>query len=557
MRVTSASRIAVNLAIILLVFTGSELSLGQIPLSGNLSGTLEDTVYSVIDDVYISSADTLFILPGAELRFSADVLFTIDGRLVAEGVEGDSVFFIPDVEGENWGGLDFTDDSHYNSHIYYCHIEGSNSSGIFIDDRSSVHLRHSLIVNNSNEGSYLGGGIYWVSIWTNHTLEYCTISSNENNGLYISGQANVIPRNCVISGNSGTGLIVHAYFQELYDLVIEDNSGSDYGGGLFVGGGATRIEDCVIRNNTCSHWGGGVRNEGSVIMERCVISGNTAVDGIGGMGGEGEGADTIRYNLFEGNEAPFAGALTLDTDSVLDHCTIVNNTSSNTQAGGMGGVVVASIAGIVSNSVFYNNYGLSTIYSDYNIELYLTYNDFNDNEISEIWISHNVPVDFGELTNTNSNGDPCDPFQNIIMDPLFTDASNHDYSLLDDSPCINAGDPDYPLDANQSFTDLGAFPFDVLNSFENPTWPTQPSNGILAYPNPFNSSITIVPRTSTMKMKTIVVYNVLGKRVSNVPVAKHQTAVSFAPKGLAAGVYFIETTTDNGDIYRNNIIYQK
>jgi hypothetical protein len=45
---------------------------------------------------------------------------------------------------------------------------------------------------------------------------------------------------------------------------------------------------------------------------------------------------------------------------------------------------------------------------------------------------------------------------NIDVDPLFADANNGNYHLLEDSPCIDAGDPNYPYDPNE--TDLDGKP---------------------------------------------------------------------------------------------------
>jgi len=47
---------------------------------------------------------------------------------------------------------------------------------------------------------------------------------------------------------------------------------------------------------------------------------------------------------------------------------------------------------------------------------------------------------------------------NIDSDPLFTDSENDEYTLQINSPCIDAGDPDYPRDPDGSRVDMGALP---------------------------------------------------------------------------------------------------
>ena len=46
---------------------------------------------------------------------------------------------------------------------------------------------------------------------------------------------------------------------------------------------------------------------------------------------------------------------------------------------------------------------------------------------------------------------------NIDTDPQFIDAGNGNYHLIQDSPCIDAGDPDRPADPDESRSDMGAF----------------------------------------------------------------------------------------------------
>ncbi len=67
----------------------------------------------------------------------------------------------------------------------------------------------------------------------------------------------------------------------------------------------------------------------------------------------------------------------------------------------------------------------------------------------------------------NANGDSCDVYNNIQMNPCFVDTANGDYHLTVNSPCIDAGDPDSPLDPDGTIADMGAFYYDQDQAVDN------------------------------------------------------------------------------------------
>ncbi|UCG92676.1 MAG: T9SS type A sorting domain-containing protein, partial [candidate division WOR-3 bacterium] len=80
----------------------------------------------------------------------------------------------------------------------------------------------------------------------------------------------------------------------------------------------------------------------------------------------------------------------------------------------------------------------------------------------------NVPAGLGALVQTNYNGDSCDVFYNIFMDPLFEDFPGGNYYLTDSSPCIDAGDPLFALDPDSTITDMGVYWYDQTGTVEYP-----------------------------------------------------------------------------------------
>jgi hypothetical protein len=81
---------------------------------------------------------------------------------------------------------------------------------------------------------------------------------------------------------------------------------------------------------------------------------------------------------------------------------------------------------------------------------------------SVLWGGDPVLSDFGSTNFTIEYCNLSEPWPgtgNLLSDPLFVDAAVHDYHLQPYSPCIDSGNPAWPLDADGSRTDLGGFTF--------------------------------------------------------------------------------------------------
>ncbi len=99
-------------------------------------------------------------------------------------------------------------------------------------------------------------------------------------------------------------------------------------------------------------------------------------------------------------------------------------------------------------------------------------------------------------------------------DPLFEDATAGDFDLTEYSPCINAGDPESPLDPDNTRADMGCFYFDLINSMSsyNPEMPVK-YNVIEAFPSPFNASSSIQFELASDQFGRLAIYNQQGRMV--------------------------------------------
>jgi len=137
---------------------------------------------------------------------------------------------------------------------------------------------------------------------------------------------------------------------------------------------------------------------------------------------------------------------------------------------------------------------------------------------------------------------------NITGDPMFMAPNMNDFNLQSYSPCIDAGDPLSPLDPDSTIADMGAYYYDqglgVGPIAEN--LPLEYS--ISAYPNPFNSSITINYQLIAFSHVTLLVYDIQGREIIEL-LDGYQRAgnheIIFDAKDLVSGVYFLMMEAEN------------
>ena len=118
---------------------------------------------------------------------------------------------------------------------------------------------------------------------------------------------------------------------------------------------------------------------------------------------------------------------------------------------------------------------------------------------------------------------------NMDTDPMFEDHENRNYNLLENSPCIDSGDPNL-FDPDDTRSDIGAFYYDqnttrVIN--------LNGDSFIKIFPNPANDFINIAASNYEIIELTIMASN--GKEIMKLPI--HENTM-IPLENLLPGVYY-------------------
>lgn len=363
----------------------------QVHISGGLSGVFEDTIYIVDDDIFVNNGDGMVIEPGAVFLFDGNYIFEINGTLISQGAEDDSIYFLPNEGVESWRGIQFNDFSTYLCMMEYCFITGSNDSGI-------------------------------KCLYSSPQISRCTITGNSavnGGGIYCKFSSSVIER-CSITDNT-----------------------AEYGGGLYLWRFSPVIKYCLVEGNYAQRSGGGLQSwfcDPSI--QNCTFEGNTA---ILGAGVNLEYSEANMVNCIVSNSVNGSGVnFTNSDESRIDYCDFFNNQAGNflgTTIPGLGIIIQTNanedscdaFSNILLDPLYINpefgNYGISWVSPCIDAGNPLTAQD-----------PDNTTADMGAIYFDQNGPNPPMPFN--LISPAYGDTSSTGNILLQ---WENSVDPDNAL----------------------------------------------------------------------------------------------------------------
>jgi len=410
--------------------------------------------YNINGHITVPADSTLYIHEAVEVIFQGNYYLHVNGFLEAVGTEADSILFT----GSSWGGISF-ENAPDSSHLAYCIVQnvddfwGPTLLGAVTCRYSNPVITHCRISDNVT--TYYGftnaGGIALDN--SNAEISWCNISNNEvvayGGGINCMYNSSPVIHNCEIRDNQ------------------TDTGWGAQGGGIHIGGNCHPIiMNCTIEGNTSYDGGGIASGNGRMTLTECTIAENLADGGAGGgiwiSGGDvfitGSTIDRNGVYASPTNEGP-GGGIYADCDTLLvDHCTFFDNYPGDwTTNIGWAIHSEGSTSMTLTNSIVRGRSGMDRLIGHWGASASISYSDFYKYRFA---FMGNLPPGLGELTQVNANGDSCDVYFNIFLDPVFVGLYNQDYNLRWRSPCIDAGDPNSPLDPDNTVCDMGRFYFD-------------------------------------------------------------------------------------------------
>ena len=349
----------------------------------------------------------------------------------------------------------------------------------------------------------VGGAIFCH--WSSPTIRNCIISNNDadywgGGGIYCT-YGSLIISDTIFEDNGGHhgGGILCDYSDILIDGCIFNGNRAYSGGGIYIryNCSATIVNSEITGNNRT-----GINcYESKLTFDRCVIANNRG----GGGGGVWASKSDVNfmncliaenYSTYYGGGIEFVGDWREEHTLTMTNCTVVGNGSG--QKGG-GVLATNNVDLIITNSILWNN----TSGEGEQISLYAT---SHISGVSTAKLYYSLLDGGVEGVYPGYGGYKVIAENCIDADPLFRDPDGIDdipgteddnLRLSTGSPCIDAGDPNYIAEPNE--TDLDGRPRIIGGRIDM---------GAYEYRPPIQAEARIVPRTINLasKGKSITCY---------------------------------------------------
>ncbi len=330
------------------------------------------------------------------------------------------------------------------------------------------------------------------------------------------------------STSSGGGIYCTYSSPTLRNLYISDNEATSSGGGLYCTGYQLVLQDVVFHNNSARS-GGGIHSTVSVLeLQNVSITQNTAELGGGAyFSNVRDSRLDMNYVLISRNSADHYGGIFLSgvERADLNKVTITDNSDERL------GVWVGGyrIETYIRNSIVTDDVDLYI--GDHAIMWNLLTISYTDLYSVRIFVDDDRQVNYGSGI--------------IRENPNFVDPEQGDYRLTEDSPCIDAGDPNSPRDPDGTRADMGADYYHLPNGIATPDEGQIPDSfSSKVFPNPFNNAFNIMLPAENRGSVMVSIFDINGRKVFQTNHSSNVGIVSIDATNFPTGEYILHLKSD-------------
>ncbi len=173
------------------------------------------------------------------------------------------------------------------------------------------------------------------------TLQHGNAGTNEDGGA-VAAHGSLSMQRCVVSDNTahaGGGVVIDSATNDatvaLTDMILEKNTATSVGGGLYQSGGNLTMLRSTIRDNN-AQFGAGMYSHSTNhrVFERLAITGNKSSVINGGLFLDAGTVDVVNTTITQNEASLLSGGLLISgAATTLRNSTIANNTAPNGGAG--------------------------------------------------------------------------------------------------------------------------------------------------------------------------------------------------------------------------------
>ena len=332
-------------------------------------------------DISIADQQALNVGPGVDVVFQGTFKLEVFGQLVCNGDVDSNVTFTAQDTLQGWQGIRFTN---------------SGAAGNLSSSFTYTNFTYGKAVNGASVSDPLNsGGAVWADFAGTLTFNFCKfvrcLSAADGSAVYGKNQTNLEMTDCQIKDCEAEwfgGIYIENGTANINNCNFFGNTSNVFGAAMYIlECPAVNIISCRFDNCSAGAVAGIYCLYTPLVVKNSLFQGNYTFTGRGGAIGVTHGSCEIINCTFAGNESPMdGGALWFN---ILDE------------------------PGEIINSIFWDNLpnAISNIETTYTLS----------------YCSMQVPQ--GGATNIYGN-------------PMFVNSETDDYTLLQGSPCIDAGTPD-------------------------------------------------------------------------------------------------------------------